>query len=431
MIDQARILITEDNPVNRKILHDVIAKEFHKPDTANNGTECLELLRQQHYDLLLLDLNMPEMNGSDVLRELQKLPRSMQPQVIVVSAESNPKVISDALELGAADYITVPFHHFELIARVTTQLRLRDRNLDLEHAVAKRTAELEAANFQLKSTQSQLILAEKMASLGQLAAGIAHEVNNPIGYLSSNIQTLADYADDLLGFVQEVKLLAEQSSDTSMGHRFNDIAKLYQFDLAINEVPQILNDCKTGASRVKQIISDLKSFSHPENRAWEQADIQSCIETVLNIVRNEIKYKADIVIDIEDNLPSFECITNQIYQVLTNIIVNASQAIDNHGTIKIRASLDSQRQQLIIDVEDNGCGMTEEVRSKVFDPFFTTKPVGEGTGLGMSVTYGIIESHRGSIAVDSEPGQGTRFRLHLPISQPRIKSEETISSHAK
>lgn len=404
---QPNILITDDNPVNRKILNDTISKVFGPPDTAIDGKLCLSKLKNKRYDLLLLDLNMPETDGLSVLTELRKSATGERPNVIVVSAENDPKTISEALKLGAADYVTVPFNHYELMARIKTQLRLKNRELDLEYAVSERTSELEAANQRLKAAQRQLILAEKMASLGQLSAGIAHEVNNPIGYVGSNLESLADYGEDLLAIIDELNTNEETQA----------VCNRYQLPMIKEDLPDILRDCKTGIQRVQQIISDLKSFSHPENRQWETAHIDECFRTVLNIVRHEIKYKADILVDVDDHLPAFECITNQIFQVLTNLIINASQAIEGQGTIKVGASTDENKELMIITIEDDGCGMSENVKTKVFDPFFTTKPVGQGTGLGMSVTYGIIEAHNGKISVDSEEGKGTRFTIELPLKQ--------------
>ncbi len=188
---KASILIVDDNPVNRRILSQILTSHYPAPQQAVDGEECLSKLKQQHYDLVLLDLNMPSKSGIDVLREVDTLALASKPAFIMVSADNNPENISLAFNLGASDYVTTPFNRDELLARVSTHLTLRNRELFLEDSVAERTAELEASNRALQETQGQLLLSEKMASLGQLAAGGAHEINNPIGYMQSNLDSLS------------------------------------------------------------------------------------------------------------------------------------------------------------------------------------------------------------------------------------------------
>jgi len=186
-----------------------------------------------------------------------------------------------------------------------------------------------------------------------------------------------------------------------------------------DDIKLLIDDSLTGARRVKQIVSDLKVFSHPEQHEWQLLDINECIHSVLNIVHSEVKYKAEIHLDESQNLPDIQCSTTQVYQVITNLLVNASQAIETHGDIFISTQLSSDNSNMVeVRIRDTGCGMSDEIKKSIFNPFFTTKPVGQGTGLGLSVSYGIIESHGGDIQVDSTEGEGTCFTLSLPIKQP-------------
>ncbi len=199
--------------------------------------------------------------------------------------------------------------------------------------------------------------------------------------------------------------------------------KKIQLEFLEEDIPQLITDSLTGAQRVKDIATDLKVFSHPEQHNWEALDLRECFNSVLNIVNSEVKYKADIQLHIAPDIPSIECITPQIYQVMTNLLVNAAQSIDGHGTIDIQVTLPIRPLNRVkIVITDTGSGMSNEVASRIFDPFFTTKGVGEGTGLGLSVSYGIIESHGGHIHVSSVLGEGTSFTVMLPISQKSVRT---------
>lgn len=412
------ILIVDDNSVNRQVLSFILQDHYSNLHTAENGAQCLNLLSQQHFDLVLLDLNMPVMSGFEALEEIEAQNLSQRPAFIVVSSDNNPTTISRALRLGASDYVTTPFNRDELLARVKTHLALHSREQDLEERVMQRTAELEAANDELQRAQNQLVVSEKMASLGLLSAGIAHEINNPIGYIRSNLDSLQHYTQELTELIELYERAEQYISEPKALESIEQHKRKINLPFLKEDLSQLINDSLTGSQRVKQIVTDLKIFAYPEQHNWEKLDLRECIQSVLNIVNSEVKYKAEIELNIDPELPTIECITTQIYQVLTNLLINAAQAIEEQGRITISVlSLRPEEDAVQITIRDTGCGMSQDVINKIFDPFFTTKAVGQGTGLGLSVSYGIIEAHLGSIQVESQPGQGTCFTLSLPVTQ--------------
>lgn len=415
LVYSPRILLTDDNPVNLQLLRASLSGRYQQVTEANTGSECLSLLGSQNIDLLLLDMNMPEINGFDVLKSIPELPKNQQPRVMIVSADHSPDTVGKAFQAGADDYLATPYSQEELLARVQTQLALRRRSKYLEDLVSMRTHELSETNQRLQQTSNQLLQAEKMASLGQLSAGIAHEINNPIAYINSNLQLLVNYCDDIDGIVQACMETPNSPDDDAQSQIKNKADKFINYQFLIDNTKTLLQESLTGVDRVSLIVQDLRTFSHPEQQTWQLTDINTCIESALNITTNEIKYKATVVKDFAD-VPAIECVAPQINQVLVNLLMNAAQAIDEHGEIRIATFCDND-QRATIEIEDNGHGINAQCLDKIYDPFFTTKPVGEGTGLGLSVSYGIIQSHNGHIAVDSEIGRGTKFTISLPLKQ--------------
>ena len=290
-------------------------------------------------------------------------------------------------------------------------------NQNLRDAQTKQAALI----AELESAQAKLLQSEKMASVGQLAAGVAHEINNPIGYVYSNLNTLEKYVGDL------VRLLDVCASDDAddPGLRQQRIAELRQeVDLVYlrEDLHDLIAESREGITRVKKIVQDLKDFSHVDREdAWLSADLRAGMESTLNIVNNEIKYKAEVIREYQD-IPPVECIISQLNQVFMNLLVNAAHAIEEQGTIHVRMR-NSDADEVCIEVADTGMGIPAENMSRIFDPFFTTKPIGKGTGLGLSLAYGIIQKHHGRIEVDSAPGLGTTFRIYLPVHQPADAGE--------
>ncbi|QNN46732.1 sensor histidine kinase [Thermomonas brevis] len=282
--------------------------------------------------------------------------------------------------------------------------------------------ELQRTVDRLASTQEQLLQSEKMASIGQLAAGVAHEINNPIGYVGSNLGTLQDYGTALIALVE--KYHEALFSDDPAAHRDELLQARQRLDIdyIVGDLPSLLNESREGIERVTKIVQDLKGFSRVgRDRQMQPADLLQGLDSTLNIVWNDLKYK----VRLEKHytaLPPVECLASEINQVFLNLLLNAGQAIEQRGTIVLASGCDDS--EAWISITDSGCGIPPEAMSHLFDPFFTTKPIGRGTGLGLAISYGIVAKHHGRIDVSSRVGQGSTFRVVLPIRQPRDGQEE-------
>lgn len=305
---------------------------------------------------------------------------------------------------------------------VSQELNERNSSLRLELAEHSKT---EAALIREKAEQAKLLeeveqahnqlqQSEKLALIGQLAAGVAHEINNPISYVHSNIESLQHYLDDLMrlldAYIEASKHLPEPEST-----QLQTLNKEIEYEFLRNGICALMQESQEGIGRVRKIVQDLKDFSRVDSdEEWQWGDIHQGIESTLNIVNNEIKYRADVVREF-GTLPQIECLPSQINQVFMNLLVNAAHAMSDkkRGTIWVRTG--GNDTTIWVEVADNGCGIPEAIRNRIFDPFFTTKPVGKGTGLGLALSYGIIHKHDGLIEVSSEEGKGTSFRITLPV----------------
>ena len=310
----------------------------------------------------------------------------------------------------------------ERAARREAERLLEEKSLQLyesHQALLRRNAELQNANAQLEATHLQLLQSEKLASVGQLAAGVAHEINNPVGFVLSNLNTLKRYLDDMLeviGAYQGVVDAGEPQRGEAVG-RLIQAKKAADWEFLCEDLPAMLDESSDGLERVRIIVQDLKDFSRAgTNASWFDADLEHELERTLKVCWNALKYKATIVREY-GAIGTVECIPSQINQVFLNLLTNAGHALGDAGTIWLRSGQDGE-DKVWLEVEDSGCGISPENIGKIFDPFFTTKPVGTGTGLGLSLSYGIIATHQGRIEVDSPPGKGARFRITLPRHRP-------------
>ena len=291
-----------------------------------------------------------------------------------------------------------------------------------EAEIRQRNAELAELNDKLSTAQQQLMQSEKLAAIGHLAAGVAHEINNPIGFVFSNFNTLDAYMTKFHGLIAAFTDAQHLISDPEVVAQLDRLRKEADLEFLLEDSRELMAETRDGLTRVKKIVQDLKDFSRVDASAERgDADLHRCFESTLNILANEIKYKADVVKQYGD-IPPVECIESQINQVIMNLLVNAADAIGpERGTITVRTGVEGNGDDVShvwFEVSDTGCGIAKESLQRIFDPFYTTKPVGKGTGLGLSLSYGIIQAHDGRIDVSSALGSGTTFRVTLPVTRP-------------
>jgi two-component system, NtrC family, sensor kinase len=288
----------------------------------------------------------------------------------------------------------------------------------MEEALAQKGEEQRLLINQLQEAQAQLLQSEKMASIGQLAAGIAHEINNPIGFVNSNMGSLKNYVDTLCAMVDEFdQALLSAPDQPELKEKAAQLKKQADYAFLKGDVADLVRESLDGLKRVRDIVQSLKDFAHIGETDWQLADLHAGIDSTLTIANNEFKYKATVTKEY-GRLPPVRCLASQLNQVFMNLIVNASQAIESNGVITVRTGYADD--WVWVEVGDNGSGIAPDTLNRIFDPFFTTKPVGKGTGLGLSLSYNIVTKHGGRIDVASELGKGTRFTVHLPVnpSQP-------------
>jgi signal transduction histidine kinase len=344
------------------------------------------------FDLVLTDLYLPGEDGRDVLNVMM----GNGTPIIIVTGDQDVKTESEMLSLGAFDYIRKPINEEILRHRVGLHLKLREEQNRVEQ------------------TQDQLIQSEKLAALGQLAAGVAHEINNPIGFVTSNSNLVKKYAQKITASLAQLE--TEAAEDASGGSalliaRWKAASKIEKF---MDELIEISDESIDGLNRVKDIVKDLKDYAHVGEQKFEPADINKSLTSTVNLLRNEIKYKAEVAMALGE-LPLVPCLVSQLNQVFVNIIVNACHAIPEFGNLAIESLIEND--QALIRITDDGVGMPKSVVKKIFDPFYTTKAVGKGTGIGLAISKSIIDRHLGTIKVLSEEGKGTTFEIRIPLEQ--------------
>lgn len=359
--------------------------------------------------LVLCDWMMPELDGLQVCCHLKQDPQLATTFFILLSAKGEVSDRVKGLDAGADDFLTKPVDKTELLARVRAGLRLYEAQQQLSTANQKLSQTLQ----DLQQTQIQLIQAEKMSSLGQLVAGVAHEINNPVTFIRGNLDHAQSYAEELLALAH----LASQSGDSQLVEALGDI----DLEFLSTDFPSLLESMKNGAQRIQEIVNSLRNFSRLDESEQKQVDIHEGIESTLSILKSRL---ADIeIIKNYEDLPKVTCYPGQINQVFLHIFNNAIDAInisDRHsGQIKISTNTVTDKDAIAIKIADNGTGIQPDLLPKIFEPFLTTKAIGTGKGLGLSTSYSIIvQQHGGKLECVSSWGEGSDFFIVLPVGIP-------------
>jgi signal transduction histidine kinase len=437
------ILVVDDDEMSRSMLEIILQDAGYLVECAGDGAEALQTARSRVPDLIITDVLMPLIDGFELCRICKEDAALRQVPIILCSgdyAQDQDKILG--MSLGASRYLLKPFSRETILATVKDVLQecnqeggrnddatideqmqlLRSYNEVLFHKLEAKMQDLQQiisehqkSEDALKKMQAQIVQQEKMASIGQLAAGVAHEINNPMGFITSNLTSLGRYADRLdeyIAALQQSLFSCPTHPDTG------DLDKLRQklkVDYIISDVRELVNESLDGANRVRRIVQDLKSFSRVDQAECCQTNLNEALETTINIAWNELKYIATLERDFGE-IPDIVCFPQQLNQVFLNLLVNSAQAMDKQGNIIVRTWSDGEN--VLVSVADTGKGMSDEVRKCIFDPFFTTKEAGKGTGLGLSISADIVRKHGGQISVESCVGVGSTFTVSLPILRP-------------
>jgi signal transduction histidine kinase len=407
------VLIVDDVPDNIEVLAAALGEPY-EISFACSGAEGIAIAESYPPDLVLLDVMMPGMNGFETCRRMRANEVLRNIPVIFISALEDVDDKVSAFQSGGNDYVTKPFQVEEVAARVATHIalyRTRRELCEREVSMRRHMAELEAANRRLLEMGNQLLQAEKQAAIGQLAAGVAHEINNPLGFISSNLNTLAHYAGDLLELVD---LYSEAESQLPVATCTPLAARRQAMDLAFlrEDVPVLLDESKKGMDRVRVIVRNLLDFSRTLDEPVQALDLHAMLDETLAVTWNELNPTVELEKQY-GKLPLVDGMPTQIAQVFSNLLRNALQSMPDGGHLKL--STECVGDGVAIIFKDSGCGIAPEIQRRIFDPFFTTRPIGSGTGLGLSVAHAIVARHGGNIDLTSTLGQGSTFTVFLPL----------------
>lgn len=409
------ILIVDDNPTNLSLLCEALNSEGFRFRVAVDGESAIAQTERNQPELILLDVQMPGIDGFETCRRLKANPVTQNIPIIFTTALADTESKTKGFSLGAVDYIPKPFAQEEVIARVRVHLQLKQLTESLEQQVSARTKALQQAKV-------KLVQQEKLSTLGELIAGIAHEMNNPISFISNNIPPLKDY----IAGITKLLLLYEQEYPNPTAKITTAIEDL-DLKFVLEDLAKILNSFQLGSERIQKLSNSLRSFSRSDSDAKILADLHLGLDSTLMILQHRLKANGDLpgieVIKSYGTLPLVNCYVGEMNQVFMNILANAIDALDEAiiqgkmsnkiPQIQIGTEIDSE--SIVIRIADNGIGIPERVKQHLFEPLFTTKIVGKGTGLGLSIAYQIVvEKHEGVLDVNSQVGIGTEFIIKIP-----------------
>ena len=419
----SRILVVDDEDLIRETFASCL-EENYACQTAASSDEALAHLATDDYALVLSDIQMPGRNGVELLREIRS--RYPDTAVIMCSAIDRPQRIRDALRLGAVDYLIKPCELEVLSFCVERALERRELMLTARRYRADlelQNIELSAQKAELERLHAQIIHSEKMAGLGQLAAGVAHELNNPAGFIYGNMDLIKGYLSRLelmLSIYQRVPLPPAEAAELEL------TKKEIGYDDLLPELQLMVADCLEGAERIRDVVQNLRLFSRIDDPDCKHVDLHEGIDSTLRLLSRYYGSGRIRLVREYGKLPLVDCYAGQLNQVWTNLLVNAAQAISGEGEVRISSRVEGE--MVVISIADTGEGIDPDKLNRIFEPFFTTKPVGEGTGLGLSISYGIIEKHGGFITVQSTVGAGTRFSVAIPI---HFQSAQTLTQSSE
>ncbi|CAN5622298.1 hypothetical protein BH10ACI3_BH10ACI3_09660 [soil metagenome] len=424
-----RVLLVDDSPTVRKMFSLYLSPGYHCEE-AGSFDEALDVLRADDFDVVITDIIMPGLSGIELLRKIvEEFPNIA---VIVVSGVDRPQRALDAIRLGAFDYIIKPCDAEVLEITVERAIQHRELLVNAQRsklALETKNNELVNGKVQVQQLQTQIVQNAKMASLGQLAAGVAHELNNPVGFVHANLEILDQYfvgLTRLMEFYDEAEISAADEAVAAA------IKNEIGYPTVLEDVNSIVKDCRDGSDRIRDIVQNLRTFSRLDEAEYDFTNVEEGIDSTLRLISGYFSSGKITLVREYGDIPPIEAFSGQLNQVWMNLLVNAAQSIgQGKGEVKIKTRANDD--DIFVEISDDGCGIAVQDLNRIFDPFFTTKPVGEGTGLGLSISFGIVERHGGSISVDTRLNQGTTFQIRLPrhFESTIVLDEKSIMAYSK
>jgi signal transduction histidine kinase len=393
-----KVLIADDDPVARHLLVSFLTKWGEQAVAAADGAAAWRLFQQDDYPVVITDWMMPEVDGLELIRRIRARPGPGYVYAILLTSLSEKKDLVQGMDAGADDFLTKPFDREELRVR----LRQGERVIRLERSLAEQ-------NRALREAQAALVQQEKLASLGQLAAGTAHEINNPVAYASNNLAVLRRDVLDALAVLDEYR--AGRAAEAAAREQAIDLPGIRE------TLPRLFDKTLEGLQRVRDIVRNLRDFARLDEAEFQDADLNAALASTAEVLRHELKRRQLELRADFGALPPVACHPGKINQVFLNVLLNAAEASAPGGAIEVRTRA-VPGSGVLVEIEDHGRGIPPEHLPHIFEPFFTTKPVGQGPGLGLSVGYGIVRDHGGTIEAESTPGRGSVFRIRLPLRPP-------------
>ena len=401
-----KVLLAEDSLTVRRLLAAQLERWNYEVVEAADGAEAWNAFQNGNFELVLTDWIMPEVDGLELIRRIRNSGRTEYVYIVLLTARSENENLVEAMEVGADDFLGKPWNPKELRVR----LAAGERILDLEHTLIDQ-------NHQLQAAQAALIQSEKLAGVGQLAAGMAHEINNPIAFVANNLAVLRRDVEGLMNVARGLSdsMPALKKADAVAVESLADQLQRCDLPWLDENLPQMFASSEDGLSRVRQIVENLRDFAHLDEAEWDNMNVSAAIDSTLQVLAAEFDAR-DLTVTKNYNDDLYvHCCPAKIKQVFHGILLNAVQACDSGQNIEVAAH--SADESVCVKFTDHGVGIDEETQQHLFEPFFTTRAIGSGKGLGMAVSYGVVQQHGGTIEVESTVGQGTTITVVLPVTQ--------------
>ena len=401
-----KVLLAEDSLTMRRLLASQLQRWNYEITEVEDGAQAWEKFQETHFSLVLTDWMMPKVDGLELIRRIRESGHAEYVYIVLLTSKSDKEDLVEAMDAGADDFLAKPCNPRELRVR----LRAGERIIELEHTLIRR-------NDQLMEAQAALVQSEKLAGVGQLAAGMAHEINNPVAFVSNNLAVLQRDVQSLIELLDQYEACVPvvRREDEDLAARLKKFESECDLPWLKENLPQLFRSSLDGLTRVREIVGNLRDFAHLDQAATDEMDIVAALESTLEILAPDLRDRQLTVrTEFGDEL-SIHCQPASLKQVFHAILLNAVQASEPHGILEVTASRNNSL--VCVEISDHGCGMDETTQRRLYEPFYTTHPVGSGQGLGLAVSYGVVKQHGGSIEFESSPGKGTTFRVMLPATQ--------------